>query len=123
MTSKLIASSTDTIPDPNRLIRVPAWQVYYLIHDKQAYEECKILTNKQKDQIKLGDSLISVGEGKIINLKNQINKYDSILIEKDIQFETFKKKKKGQVRKLLKLVIGEAGVIVLETVIIILIII
>ena len=122
MTNKLIAFSTDTIPDPNRIVGIRAWQIYELIHDKQAYEECKILVDKQKDQIKLGDSLIAIAQGQKINLERQVVKYDSIIVENNIQFETFKEKKKGQFKKLIKVILGETGLIIVETIIIILII-
>lgn len=97
--------------------------MYNLLHDKKAYEECKIVVDKQKDLKVIGDSLLTVGQGRIINLENQVSTLDSVIIENDIQDKAFKEKSRKIKKNLIKVIITETGVIILETIIIILIII
>lgn len=112
----MIASSTDTIPDPNRIVGIQAWKVYSLIHDKKAYEQCKILADSQKVQLFLADSLITKGEGRIIVLEEENKAQAGIIVENNTQFDSMRSKKNGQIKKL-------TGIVILETVLIILIII
>lgn len=60
-------------PDSTRLISIPAWRVYRLIHDVKKLHYCEKVVVLQENKIELLESLVNNKDKKIELLELQVN--------------------------------------------------
>jgi hypothetical protein len=101
-------------------VATPAWQMYSLVHDVKKLHSCEALVDVQKERLFLADSLLQLGQGKVVLLENKLKLKDSQIdittkyLEESIVYykETIKQKNK-KIFKIIVVAIIEGALILL----------
>jgi hypothetical protein len=108
--------------DTTRVVSVPAWQMYRLIHDVKQFHVCENLSKIQAEKLDIADSLLSLHEGRIVVLqeKNKLKQLEVDLFKKETKItkDYYKEELKTQKKKYFKVVL----VAIVEGVLIVLLI-
>jgi len=102
------------------LVATPAWQMYALVHDVKKLHSCEALVDAQKESLFYADSLIQLGQGRLMVLETKLEFKDLQLItlenyhkSSEVYYKDIIKGKNKKILKITLLAIAEGALILL----------